>query len=438
MKRHVLTVLVFTAVFAAGWVVSGCKTSARSTATVSLLTGTQERPSIWDNVQTPNSYVNPVVYSFDGREYRLEAELFTGAFFKNAERPDWLAMKYLQEINGRYQIKLTNDMKQTQYLDELQLLVVDHPKGRQVYPSYKGQLYTLCQLRSPRSAVDKAGTDVREFVEKSDGDFWLSNPMNRNPRDKSQLRDALVLEYDRPEGAMSAVLLLQVQNTFWSADMLNDLLDVPGEDLPLWYDRLNQSPEARNALVRALIRENMLRIHVWDGQQWRPAGYVWQVGNAAAKNVVEEIDLFDIPGNRVKIKLECPPGMWMVNSAQIDYSYYTIPTMAQQVLPQKAIDQDGQDVLPLLKKADNQYHQLTAAGDEVLVEFPAPAQPAGVERTYILKGVGYFVPGKEAEGFPQLERLDFLLKQPGALNQFALESIQKKVVRYNKIVPILQ
>jgi hypothetical protein len=220
-------------------------------------------------------------------------------------------------------------------------------------------------------------------------------------------------------------LVLNVQNTPWASDVQRKLLELPGRELPQWYDNLNNSPRAREDLVNAMVREGMLKVHVWDDKEnmWRYVGHVWSVGSALPKDIVVELDLLGTHNNKLKIKLDCPPGMWMVNSVGVDYSYHNIPNNATEIAARKAVDQAGHDVLPQLARADNQYHSMPTTRDVVDLEFVAPARKSGMERSYMFNSGGFYTIHMPAEGEPKPELMQQMMRESGAFTRFALESL---------------
>lgn len=370
----------------------------------------------------------PIIYSHDGTNYRPDAEVFAGAIFKAAERPDWDNLDFLKEDEeGVCRLKMANEFDETQQVDFARLLAIDHPKGSRVYPAFNGKLYAITDPQNARSARDFAGTDVRARIRRTDETFWLSNPFGRDLNDPAALRDGLVLEFDRSVGTSAAALVLNVQNTPWSSEVQRSMLELPGRALPEWYDNLNQSERAREDLVGAMIREGMLKVYLWENGDWRYAGHVWEVGSALPKDIVFPLDLLGTHTNTLKVKLECPPGMWILNSVQVDYSFYNLPIRAEELTPRVATDQNGRDVLPQLAFADNQYHAMPTTSDVVSLEFDVPARQRGMERTYMFKSGGYYTIHMPPGGEPQLELMQRMLREPGAFTRFSLEALYRDV-----------
>ena len=74
----------------------------------------------------------------------------------------------LAAVNGKYDVRITEELSEVSYLDQVQLLAVDHPAGTEIftnekfkgppYPEYK--LFGVGRRVYPQSAHDDAGHDV--------------------------------------------------------------------------------------------------------------------------------------------------------------------------------------------------------------------------------------------------------------------------------------
>ena len=73
----------------------------------------------------------------------------------------------LKERNGRYELRVTNELEEALFADRFQLIAVDHPQGVEVYPN-EGmtdpprpfKLYATRGAHPPLTAVDDHGNDV--------------------------------------------------------------------------------------------------------------------------------------------------------------------------------------------------------------------------------------------------------------------------------------
>jgi hypothetical protein len=81
----------------------------------------------------------------------------------------------LKEKNGRYELRVTNELEEALFVDRLQLLAVAHPIGTEVYPN-EGmsdppkpfKLFVTRDARPPLSAVDEQGHDVLDLISRID------------------------------------------------------------------------------------------------------------------------------------------------------------------------------------------------------------------------------------------------------------------------------
>jgi len=96
-----------------------------------------------------------------------------------------LAPGQLVPRDGRYELRVTNELEEVLYLDELRLLAVDHPSGVAVYPD-EGMTdppkpFRLFAVRDPRTprASDDRGRDVTARLERRDRVFVDDLPLER-------------------------------------------------------------------------------------------------------------------------------------------------------------------------------------------------------------------------------------------------------------------
>lgn len=373
----------------------------------------------------------PFVYSFDGEKYVLDSESFGGAIFHAAQRTDLDNLDHLQEVQGRYRLKLTNELQETQFVDEMRLLVLDHPQSTQVVPSFAGKLHTFAAPQPPQQATTLRGAEVRGLIAAKDERVWVSNPFGRDPEDKSQARDGLLVEFARPVGAQAAKLLCNLQNTLWASYLQGQLLALQGRELAQWYAQLNDSPAARAALLQAMVREGMLRVHVWNGLAWQEAGFFWEVGPSVPKDQALWLDLSHVPEEVVRIKLESTAGFWMINNIAIDYSP-DAEVIVTALLPERARDHRGRDQRAALAHNDGQYYAMPTTQDWAELTFAAPPLRTGYARSVVLQSSGYYEIHVRAAGEPQHELVQQLMTEPGAYGQYTLRVLQQYQTALNQ------
>ena len=84
----------------------------------------------------------------------------------------------LKPRNGRYDLRITNELEEATFLDRVQLIAVAHPRGVEVYPNEgltmpppRFKLHTARDAAPPLSAIDEHGHDVLARIAHVDREY---------------------------------------------------------------------------------------------------------------------------------------------------------------------------------------------------------------------------------------------------------------------------
>jgi hypothetical protein len=364
----------------------------------------------------------PFVYSLADSGYIFDAEPFGAAICRSLQRTDLTVLEHVQDNGGFYRFRITNELAETEFLDEVSLLAVDHPDSVQVVPSFDGTLHTVCSPQLPLSALDYRNANVLDMVRLRDTEFWVSNPFGRNPNIDDQIRDGLEMEFAKPPEARFVKLALNVQNTLWGAEMLNKAIALLGPNADAWYAGIARSTNAQKSLEQAMIREGMLVVKMWDGACWKDADFVWGVGPRMPKDQLVKLDIGGITGNKLRVRLESTAGFWMINSVLADYSADS-PLEITKLAATEATDQLGRNIRPVLARIDGNYYVMPTNSDRAEIAFIAPAPRNGMNRSLVLKCTGYYNIHVPDDSEPHPELLARMINEPGAFGRFSLEML---------------
>ncbi len=128
----------------------------------------------------------PYLFTWNGTRFEFVTDFLGGGEMgywlapglRNTPDPDEYVRiegRALQPRNGRYELRVTNELEEALFLDRVQLVAVAHPGDLAVYPN-EGlrstnepfKLYPIRNARLPASVIDDHGHDVRDSVEHVD------------------------------------------------------------------------------------------------------------------------------------------------------------------------------------------------------------------------------------------------------------------------------
>jgi hypothetical protein len=128
----------------------------------------------------------PYLYTWNGERFEFVSDFMGGGEMgyweapgvRNHSDPDeYVRIRddQLKTRDGRYEIRVTNELEEVLYVDRLQLIAVDHPADCEVYPNEgmtdpprRFKLFTTRDAHPPKSAIDDHGHDVTERIAKPD------------------------------------------------------------------------------------------------------------------------------------------------------------------------------------------------------------------------------------------------------------------------------
>ena len=371
----------------------------------------------------------PLVYSWDGRQWRLDSGTFGGAIMSALARTDVDNLQYAAAVGDTLRLRVANQARETDYLDYLAVLAVDHRPGTAVAPDGEGRLHSLVAPESPAAAVDFRGRDVLPRVGRSDGWTWESNPADRDSSRAADVRDGIELSFRRPPGATTARLLVDASNTVWAQFMMQRFVSRHGTATQAWYDSVAADRRMALRLGWMMAREVYLGVWIEVDGRWERRGMVREAGPEVSKQQVVPLDLSGVQGDTVTVRLESAPSIWLLDRVAIDYSAPE-PFTAREIAPSRAIDQSGHDVLGLIDIADEREHVMER-GDRAEVGFAVPPVSAGRARSYVLVSRGWYRLDVPATAEPQFVLLERALWEPLAASRLITGDLARAVAALN-------
>lgn len=368
----------------------------------------------------------PSLFAWDGREMRFVKD---GAPWSpalglhiNAQKTadigrteEWFKIpgSEVAPRDGQYDLRVTAELWETFYIDHYSLLVVDHPKGTDIYtderfsmPPPKLKIYTTAAAKPFAKAVDDRGSDVSGIVAQRDKKY-----LDTFGRGQYQgVTRKHWVELDLPDDApRKGPLYLIAEGWLHPTDATVNIAMGQGG---------GPAPEG-------------LSISVPDAKgRWKTVEP--NLGFPAGKLKTAVLDLTNIfqPGAPRKLRLETNMEIYWdrlgwatgvsddvirvqkeaLASAELRHRGFSVITQANASSPeiprydeldstsQKWRDLEGYytrygDIRELLNKVDDRY-AIVCAGDEMRLRFDAPAPPpSGWTRDLIMIGDGWIKDG---------------------------------------------
>jgi Flp pilus assembly protein TadD len=359
----------------------------------------------------------PYLYTWNGERFEFISDFMGGGEMgyweapgrRNTPDPDeYVRIRgdQLKARNGRFEIRVTNELEEVLYVDRLQLIAIAHPADIEVYPN-EGmtepprpfKLWLTHNAHPPLSAVDDRGNDMLDRLTKADRRYVDGFPLHRirgyaephtltmNLGEPSKGRTVLLLtgwtDYafssDNVAASQSGLALtlpaLQVKDARGRWQTVIEDIGIPvGRPQTVTIDLtgkfLSASREVR-------IVTNM-RIY-WD-------------------QILVDTSAGDFAVQTTKLDPMVADLRWRGFSAEttpdgrepFGYDYARVSSQSPWKTMPGRYTREG-DVRELLARSDDLF-VVSRPGDEIVLSFDAarlPPLPAGWKRTYLLYADGF-------------------------------------------------
>ena len=362
----------------------------------------------------------PSLFAWDGERYRLVTDflgngvigyLLEPGLYNPPDSDEYVKIEgdRLRAKDGMYPVSVVEPLNEITYLDEVKLLVVDHPSDVEVYPNERFQVFppfpkpeilVVKDARPPVRAMDDRGEDILPFI--SERDRRYPEGFECLPFQGFAERHSITLDLGDLSDAKRIVLILYGWTVYSSSS----------SDLAAWQAGLGlESP----------------RLEVVDERgEWATA--MADMGFPAGQPKPMAVDLtgrFPAPDYRIRITTNMPIYWDQILVSRFDgevplrvttlrparaelrklgypqlvdtdglrplvYDYDTVDPTPRWVEQAGAYTRYG-DVTGLLDRTDDMY-AIMGSGDEIRIEFEADRAgepPAGWSRDFLFYADGY-------------------------------------------------
>ena len=337
----------------------------------------------------------PTVYALDADSAVLEAELFSYSIAPTFESRDIDRLGATPSADGRLSIEVRNEMLETHYIDQVELLEISHQPDQRAYPDQKGRPIVVGPLIAPSAATDNEGRDVLASVAVADGKAWRASSERLASITQDDRIDHVDVEFDVPEDANDAALVLRMRNSLLNTVLLYDvMLKDQGFAALEWLG--NDVNRFGNKISTGLwYRKHMgLDISVWRDGRYRNVARIGDQGPIAWSE--RAVKLASGEGGKLKIRLSFVADNWRFD--QVALALDADRGKSRTVVVSSATTPEGArpDIPVFLTEADNEY-LISRPGDSVRLTFDVGNANEGIDRSFFLASEGYYMEWMRAE-----------------------------------------
>ncbi|WP_115882744.1 hypothetical protein [Lutibacter oceani] len=354
----------------------------------------------------------PFVYSNDGTLFTFEGELYPGAIRPSMERNDYFQLKHIKGKENSYRIKVSNELKEIQYTNSLNLIEVLHPENSEAMIDQNGKIHTIKNPISPFEMIVGNQPSNPEIVEDSDNNSFHFNAIT----DSFEFQ-TLKLKFNRPQEKDKVKLVLRLKNSYWLDYTFGKFYKKFGSSFNE-FQKKNRNQPYEKSLKWMKEQGIPLEILIRNNEEWTLVESLNMVGPLAFRDIVVPIDLKSNSFKPLEIMLRCGFMFWEVDKVAADFSE-NLPVIVNNLKPFRAIDQDGNDVLKFLTEKDDQYLVQPNIGDQVYVSFKNNSEDLkDGKKTIFLENRGYYEYIRNFSGTSnKLELMTF--RNPGTFTKFS-------------------
>jgi hypothetical protein len=366
----------------------------------------------------------PLIHSYNKGQYILDAQPLSGALCPAMARSEISELKSLTPVDNEYRLIVRNEIDETEYVDHLSLFYIDYPQNHRIIYDTAGTAYHIGEICEPVSATDEQGRDILNFFQDSDKLFWQSHMPLDTLFESVNEQHQLTFKFNKPTDAKSCVLVVNGGTSQWGSRMIKNFLQHKGNLLPNWLRALSTDTSELAKLNSLLKREELylLQINLLEDSQFQPHGYIHSGGPAIFEDRAMRLDLSQVSGDTLTIRLNPPFGFWSIDFLGVAFDEYDIPQSNRLDLI-AAHDQDENNIVPQLSQPDKNYHIMPDKGNYFSAIYSTPIQaPAeGLTRSVFSQTSGFYFIHMDTTAVPQMEKIAQLENLPGASVDISME-----------------
>jgi len=332
----------------------------------------------------------PTIYTHDGLSYNFETELFSSSISKLLEERDLDLLSQKIPETGFYQLRVTNEALETHYINQFSLIVVEHPKGTQAYPSISNNFLVVRNLSKPDKAINSKSDDVLKELQEADNSYYRSGVSMVEKLKTGPKFDWIEIRKNIPNRMSSAKMVIRYRNTLLSTILLYDVvLASQGIKAVDWLAKMNRNPRYAAQFGAVYKLFSGIKIQILNNGEWSNHSIISDAGPLAWKNIAAEIPVIN---GEINIRLQFVPDNFMIDYVGFDIEPDEENTISiTKVYPSGVRDNSfnlRNEVSELIKKDDLRY-LITNPGDSYRFNYIIPKKE-NCQQSIFVESKGFY------------------------------------------------
>ena len=332
----------------------------------------------------------PTIYSLEGAEPLLEAELFSYSIAPGFEARDIDRLGIDSGTRDSVELEVRNEALETHYINHIELMEIVHSDAESVFPDPKGRPIIVGSLRAPDLVIDRSGRHIDGIVGAADGMAWRTDEVRLQNVSTDDMEDYIDLEFEMPTAGSKAALVLRLKNSLLNTVLFYDVmlkgqgfraLDWMSDDL----DRLGP----KYKLARWYRKKMGMRVSIWDKGRYRQVATIGDTGPIAWTELA--IPLPAVKGEKLQLRLSFVADNWRIDHLALA----TVVRHAKaKKIPVTQVTSAAGDELKQARKnlhAADAAYVITKPGEYIRLRFEVGDAPEDFKRTYFLAAEGYYI-----------------------------------------------
>jgi len=371
----------------------------------------------------------PFIYSYDGEKYVFDAEPLGGATSKGLAREEYSRLENIKEVDGKYKLRIVNEVDETQYIDALNLFIVDHPVNSEALVNNDGKIYLTKNPQKPLYSIDENGNKLDKFFDSEDNICWQTKVPSYFFNNEN-VRHKLTFAFKKTAGKDSVNLIINAGTSLWGSSMIKEMLLLYGNEVDNWYNKINNKGSEYTQMMNFLQREELfeLKLYLKERDGWNQKAIIQGGGPFITEKRIIPLDISKTEGDTLFIQVNPPLGFWSFDYIGMDDIEYG-PVVGNQYDLSSSVDYRGNKINDFIHNKDERYYIMPRTGDYFDAEFEAPELKTETKRTIFVKTSGYYEIHLPKTGPSNTKLLYEIGLNPGKIVEYSVEKYDQW---YNK------